>query len=303
MHLFFGHERKCNVEMLGSTEEALFAELELTSKLVCNDARNTYTWFNRKWALEKLDRGYADERRLCDEINYRVNLHKRFIWDRGPNILLDDTLSSEVDKGLLNAFQWGAREGPLCGKPIRNVKFKIVDAKIAPEPLNRGIGQIIPTTRRVAYSPFLMASPRLMEPVYYVEKQTLIRCVSAIYTVLSHRRGHVIANVPQPGTPSYVVNAFVHVIESFGFDTDLRYHTQGQTFCVLMFGHWAIVPGDPIDKSIVLRPLEPAPIQHLAREFTVKTRHRKDVSINKFFDDAMVVELAQQAADLHQQMI
>lgn len=29
----------------------------------------------------------------------------------------------------------------------------------------------------------------------------------------------------------------------------------------------------------------------------------EDVSINKFFDEAMMVELAQQAADLHQQMI
>ncbi|CAI9765786.1 unnamed protein product [Fraxinus pennsylvanica] len=29
----------------------------------------------------------------------------------------------------------------------------------------------------------------------------------------------------------------------------------------------------------------------------------EDVSINKFFDEAMVVELAQQAADLHQQML
>ncbi|KAI7992293.1 hypothetical protein LOK49_LG12G02805 [Camellia lanceoleosa] len=29
----------------------------------------------------------------------------------------------------------------------------------------------------------------------------------------------------------------------------------------------------------------------------------KDVSINKFFDEAMVVELSQQATDLHQQMI
>lgn len=66
-------------------------------------------------------------------------------------------------------FQWGAREGPLCDEPIRNVKFKIVDARIAPEPLHRGSGQIIPTARRVAYSAFLMATPRLMEPVYYVE--------------------------------------------------------------------------------------------------------------------------------------
>jgi hypothetical protein len=29
----------------------------------------------------------------------------------------------------------------------------------------------------------------------------------------------------------------------------------------------------------------------------------EDVSINKFFDEAMMVELAQQAADLHQQML
>ncbi|KAL4340833.1 hypothetical protein GQ457_08G001480 [Hibiscus cannabinus] len=215
-------------------------------------------------------------------------LAARSIWafgpDRqGPNILLDDTLPTEVDKALLGSvrdsivqgFQWGAREGPL--------------------------------SRRVAYSAFLMATPRLMEPVYYVEIQTPIDCVSAIYTVLSRRRGHVTADVPQPGTPAYVVKAFLPVIESFGFETDLRYHTQGQAFCLSVFDHWAIVPGDPLDKSIVPRPLEPAPIQHLAREFMVKTRRRKgmseDVSINKFFDEAMVVELAQQAADLHQQMI
>jgi translation elongation factor EF-G len=66
-------------------------------------------------------------------------------------------------------FQWGAREGPLCDEPIRNVKFKILNANIAPEPLHRGGGQIIPTARRVVYSAFLMANPRLMEPVYYIE--------------------------------------------------------------------------------------------------------------------------------------
>ncbi|KAF3947476.1 hypothetical protein CMV_026392 [Castanea mollissima] len=48
-----------------------------------------------------------------------------------------------------------------------------------------------------------------------------------------------------------------------------------RAFCLSVFDHWAIVPGDPLDKSIVLRPLEPAPIQHLAREFMVKTRRRK----------------------------
>ena len=75
--------------------------------------------------------------------------------------------------------------------------------------------------------------------------------------------------------PQLDFQAYLPVIESFGFETDLRYHTQGQAFGLSVFDHWAIVPGDPLDKSIVLRPLEPAPIQHLAREFMVKTRRRK----------------------------
>lgn len=36
-----------------------------------------------------------------------------------------------------------------------------------------------------------------------------------------------------------------------------------------------IVPGDPLDKSIVIRPLEAQPVNHLAREFMIKTRRRK----------------------------
>ena len=90
----------------------------------------------------------------------------------------------------------------------------------------RGGGQIIPTARRVCYSAFLMATPRLMEPVYFVEIQTPADCISAIYNVLAKRRGHVTADLPKPGTPIFIVKAYVPVIESFGFETDLRYHTQ-----------------------------------------------------------------------------
>ena len=50
---------------------------------------------------------------------------------------------------------------------------------------------------------------------------------------------------------------------------------QGQAFCLSDFHHWQIVPGDPLDRSVQLRPLEPAAPQELAREFMVKTRRRK----------------------------
>ena len=42
---------------------------------------------------------------------------------------------------------------------MRNVKFRILDASLAQEPIFRGGGQIVPTACRVCYSSFLMVSP------------------------------------------------------------------------------------------------------------------------------------------------
>jgi U5 small nuclear ribonucleoprotein component len=242
-------------------------------------------------------------------------LASRSIWSfgpdaQGPNVLCDETLPSEVDRtklssikdSIVQGFQWATREGPLCDEPIRNVKFKILDAKIAEEVILRSRGQVIPTARRVAYSAFLLANPRLMEPIYSVEIQAPADCVSALYNVLALRRGHVTASIPKPGTPLFSVSAYIPLVDSFGFETDLRTHTQGQAFCAAAFDHWELVPGDPLDKTIVLKPLEIALPDQLAREFMVKTRRRKglseDVSINKFFDDPMLLELAKQDVEL-----
>lgn len=281
------------------------------------------------FVAEPLEKGVSDDiekglvniswtdRQMGDYFTSKYNwdlLSARSIWafgpdSHGPNILLDDTLPSEVNKNLLGSikdfvvqgFQWATREGPLIEENIRNVKFKILDASIAPDPISCGGGQIIPTARRVAYSAFLLATPRLMEPIMFTEIQCPADCVSAIYTVLSRRRGHVARDLPKPGTPLYIVHGYLPAIECFGFETDLRTHTSGQAFCTTLFDHWALVPGDPLDKSIILRPLEPAPAPHLAREFLLKTRRRKglseDVSIHKFFDDPMLVNIA---ADLQQ---
>lgn len=320
------------IEVKAADPVVTFAETVVeTSQLKCfaetPNKRNKLTM-----VAEPLDRGLAEDIEAgvvsIDWPRKKVGafFQKKYDWDllaarsiwafgpqrQGANILVDDTLSSDVDKSLLSAvkdsvvqgFQWGTREGPLCDEPIRNVKYKIMNAEIAQEAVARGGGQLIPTSRRVCYSAFLMATPRLMEPVYYVEIQTPADCISAIYNVLGKRRGHVTEDVLRPGTPIYLVKALLPVIESFGFETDLRYHTQGQAFCLSVFDHWQIVPGDPLDKSVQLRPLEPAPLQALAHEFMLKTRRRKgmseDVSINRFFDDPLLLEMARQDADLQQ---
>jgi 116 kDa U5 small nuclear ribonucleoprotein component len=50
-----------------------------------------------------------------------------------------------------------------------------------------------------------------------------------------------------------------------------------------------IVSGNPLDKSIELKVLEPNSAQHLGREFMIKTRRRKglveDINVAKFFEN------------------
>ncbi|KAK7735839.1 hypothetical protein SLS63_003801 [Diaporthe eres] len=234
-------------------------------------------------------------------------LAARSIWafgpdEMGPNILQDDTLPGEVDKRLLNTvkepirqgFSWATREGPLCEEPIRNTKFKITDISLADEAIFRGGGQVIPTSRRACYSSFLMASPRLMEPMYSVSMTGSQDAVSSLYTVLARRRGHVLQDGPIVGTPLYRVSGLIPVIDSFGFETDLRINTEGAMLS-LVFDRWSIVPGDPLDRDIVIRPLQPASAQATARDFVLKTRRRKglseDVSVAKFLEPEFYQDL------------
>lgn len=243
------------------------------------------------------------------EQNYGYDiLASRNIWafgpdDQGPNILQNDTLPADIDPKSLRTvrdsirqgFSWAAREGPLCEEPIRNTKFRLTDVVLANEAIARGGGQIIPTARRACYSSFLLASPRLMEPLYAVSMLGPADSVSALYTVLARRRGHVLADAPVPGTPLYSVKGLIPVIDSFGFETDLRIHTQGQATVSLVFDRWSVVPGDPLDRTVNVRKLEPATATELARDFVNKTRRRKglkeDVGVARYLEGDVVQRL------------
>ncbi|KOS13637.1 p-loop containing nucleoside triphosphate hydrolase protein [Malassezia pachydermatis] len=242
-------------------------------------------------------------------------LAARSVWAfgpdaHGPNVLVDDTLPDDVDKTLVYAvrehikqgFQWAAREGPLCDEPMRGVKIRLCHANVATEPIQRGGGQLIPTARRVTYAAFLLATPRLMEPIYAAEIQAPAECVSSVYTLLARRRGHVVQDAPKAGTPLVTVKALIPVMDANGFETDLRVMTQGQAFVLQQFDHWAVVPGDPMDTSVPLRPLEPAPPLGLARDFVLKMRRRKGlgdvISVSSYLESDMAVALAQAGIDV-----
>jgi len=156
---------------------------------------------------------------------------------------------------IVQGFQWAVREGPLCEEAVRSTKLKILDVALAQQPIHRGGGQIIPTARRAVHSALLTATPRLMEPIYQLQIQCAGSLVDPIRPLLSRRRGYLVEDQPIPGTPLSLVKAYMPVIDSFGFETDLRVFTQGQAMVNNVFDHWNIVPGDPLDKSIILHPL------------------------------------------------
>ena len=175
-------------------------------------------------------------RMLADKYNYDIT-EARKIWcfgpdGTGPNILVDCTKGvqylNEIKDSVVAGFQWATKEGVLCEENMRGVRFNIHDVTLHADAIHRGGGQIIPTARRVLYASQLLASPRLLEPVYLCEIQCPEAAVGGIYGVLNRRRGIVIEELQVPGTPMFQVKAHLPVNESFGFTADLRSNTGGQ---------------------------------------------------------------------------
>jgi len=152
---------------------------------------------------------------------------------------------NEIKDHVSSAFETVAREGVLCGEPLRGVRFNLHDASLHADAIHRGGGQLIPTARRVFYAAILSAKPSLVEPFYLAEIQTEQEVIGKIYSVVSQRRGTILEEIPKSGTPLYIVKGFLPVLESFGFDAALREATSGRGFPQLIFSHWQVMEGDP----------------------------------------------------------
>ncbi|RDA83445.1 hypothetical protein CP532_1810 [Ophiocordyceps camponoti-leonardi (nom. inval.)] len=200
----------------------------------------------------------ARARVLADDFGWDVT-DARKIWTFGPdgtgaNLLVDQTKAvqylNEIKDSVVSGFQWASREGPVAEEPMRSIRFNILDVTLHADAIHRGGGQIIPTARRVLYASALLAEPALQEPVYLVEIQVPEQAMGGVYGVLTRRRGHVFSEEQRPGTPLFNIKAYLPVLESFGFNGDLRQATSGQAFPQSVFDHWQILPGgSPLDPT------------------------------------------------------
>lgn len=229
----------------------------------------------------------------------------------GPNALVNDILgtesrlaaSTDLRDSIVQGFNWAVREGPLADEPVRGIKIRVLESQ-SPSTSPSSYSTIIPTSRRAVFSSILTAGPRMLEPMNEIE----IICpsdenaVKIATTLVSRRRGSMIAQEDIAGTRLRRLIIHMPVLDSFGFEPDLRTLTHGAAFCTQMFNHWKVIPGDPLDRNVVLRPLEAAGRRELAREVMIKTRRRKglgdDVNLTKYLDDPLFKELAADHEDL-----
>jgi elongation factor 2 len=65
--------------------------------------------------------------------------------------------------------------------------------------------------------------------------------------MISSKRGTVIEEMPQIGTPLVNVKAHLPVASSFGFTDQLRLATYGQAFPTMAFDHWEVMSENPLE--------------------------------------------------------
>ncbi|CCK69212.1 U5 snRNP GTPase SNU114 KNAG_0C00990 [Huiozyma naganishii CBS 8797] len=238
-------------------------------------------------------------------------LRKNYGWDSlaarnvwffyNTNVFIDDTIPDETDRDLLNNFKeqikqgfyWAVKEGPLCEENIFGVQFKLlsftVNGSLDDADMVQTVGnQLIPMIRKACYIALLTAKPCLLEPVYQVDIVVNRELQIVVDELFAKRRGgRIYRTLPIGGTPFLEVRGQLPVIESFGFETDLRLATRGQAMCQLQFWNeiWRRVPGDVMNSDAVIPKLKPAPRESLSRDFVMKTRRRKGLSNDGFVSD------------------
>jgi elongation factor 2 len=227
----------------------IFAKAQPLDEALCTDIDNG--------KINVRDDPKIRARYLADTYQWDAG-EARKIWcfgpdTKGPNIIVDVTKGvanmNEVRDSFVAAWQWATKEGCMCDENMRGIRYDLADLTLHADAIHRGGGQMIPTARRSVYATQLTSKPRLCEPVFMVEIQTVEHAMGGVYSVLNKRRGMIIGEENRQGTPVYTVKAYLPVQESFGFTADLRGNTAGQAFPQCVFDHWQVFNGDPFDTS------------------------------------------------------
>ncbi|OQR83659.1 elongation factor G [Achlya hypogyna] len=213
----------------------------------------------------------------CDDDFWRL-LDVNRLWSCGPrkvgpNVLVNNVADfvapsnlfhlnraivtderQKLESSLVSGFQLATACGPLCDEPVWGVAFVVEDLVVTPldadaqatsayGPLS---GQVISTMKSGCRSAFLHQPVRLVEAMYKCSVQCQSEQLGKLYSVFARRRARVVSEELTDGSALFSVEAYLPVVESFGFATELLKSTSGNASNPqLLFDHWATMDEDP----------------------------------------------------------
>ncbi len=147
-----------------------------------------------------------------------------------------------VDKGIQEAMQ----NGVLAGYPVVDFKVTLYDGSYHDVDSSEMAFKIAGSMAFKEAS--RAANPVLLEPMMKVEVEVPEEYMGDVIGDLNRRRGQINSMDDRLGLK--IVNAFVPLVEMFGYSTDLRSATQGRGTYSMEFDHYGEVPSN-IAREIV----------------------------------------------------
>ncbi|NBC21299.1 MAG: elongation factor G [Alphaproteobacteria bacterium] len=147
-----------------------------------------------------------------------------------------------VEKGLESAKD----NGLLAGYPVTDFKATLVDGAF--HDVDSSVLAFEIASRAAFRELKEKGDPRLMEPVMRVEVITPEEYMGDIIGDLNARRGQIQGSDPRGN--AVVVDAFVPLVNMFGYVSNLRGMSQGRAQFTMQFAHYAEVPKAEAQKVI-----------------------------------------------------
>ena len=139
----------------------------------------------------------------------------------------------------------------MCNEPMQGVAVFLEDIctnvpeEEASQNLGRLTGEIIRTTRESIRQGFLDWSPRILLAMYSCEIQASAEVLGRVYSVITRRRGRIVAESLLEPSTNFTILALLPVAESFGFSDEIRQRTSGFAAPQLVFEGFEMLDEDP----------------------------------------------------------
>ena len=190
------------------------------------------------------------------QLGFKVVFAEREDWstlEQGKNscrLLLDRGLDADVGKilpSIISAFRLAIDAGPFCGEPLEGISFLLCQVTSLPESSTAApthLGALITLCRTAMHDALLYHRPRLLLSTFSVSIQTASASLGRTCSLLSRRHARIVSSEYNEQTTLHTINAFIPVIESWGFTDELRTKTSGLAMPQLVFSGFELLDED-----------------------------------------------------------